>query len=399
MLVLMLALLCAGCTLGGSAVAEPDGLAPAWWLDVAGDDIAGPLACVALTPRSLSVLAPSGVRVQLDAEGCAGAVLPWVTASGLTVLEDGEPVEVGESGLEVRAMRPSLRVSLLVLVDLSGSIAASGSLEEVRTTVARLARDLGGAGAADTGPWLEVAVYGFATRSAPLVEIVPFTSCPATLKALDEPGALDPWLPSDPATDLYGSVVQAGQVLTARGLGANPDERGLLVLLSDGRDTVSTTPGAQATAAARALDGAWAIALGDGADVGTLEALSSAGDVEALATWTHVADAVRALVVAERAATSTRFLLGYCSPKGGGEHRITIEATGVDGSPLEVRMPPLRFDATGFAGGCDPKPVSNPCRWGAADEHACGSVDGVPCGTCGSIDRCSTCSDEGACVP
>lgn len=195
-------------------MAEPDGVVSPW--QVAGADMLEPLPCVALTPRSVTVLEPSGVRVQLDADGCDGAVLPWVTASSLTVLEDGEPVEVGESGLEVRAMRPSLRVSLLVLVDLSGSIAASGSLDEVRTTVARLARDLAGAGAVDTGPWLEVAVYAFATRSAPLTAIVPFTSCPTTLKELDEPGALDPWRPSDPATDLYGSVVHRTPAAGAR---------------------------------------------------------------------------------------------------------------------------------------------------------------------------------------
>jgi len=390
--------LCIACTLGGSAVVPPDDVASLSDTTAVGDG-ASEHPCVQFTPRSVTVVPPSGVRVQLDAGSCGVAPPPLVPASSITVLEDGEAVDPAESGLEVREMRPSLRVSLLVLVDLSGSVAAAGRVEAVRAAVAGLATTLAGADANDTGPWLEVGVQAFATRSEPLREIVPFTGCPDVLAALDAPGALDAWRPADPATDLYGSIVRASDLLRARGPASNPDARAMLVIVSDGRDTVDTTARPLATAAARELDGAWAIATGDTADVSTLQALSSAGPAESLTTWSHVADAIRARILAYRAESATRFLIGYCSPKGGGEHRVTVEVHRSASDDLEVRMGPIRFDATGFTSGCAAAPVANPCLWGRADEHACGQVDGIPCGTCGTVGRCLACTDEGACLP
>lgn len=390
--------LCVACSLGGSAIALPDDVTG--WADLGGGyDGLAERPCVQFTPRSVTVVPPSGIRVALDARSCTSLPAPLVPASSITVLEDGDPVDPAESGLEVREMRSSLRVSLLVLIDLSGSITAASQVEAVRAAVAGLTDSVAGPAAGDTGPWLEVGVQAFATRSAPLSEIVPFTSCPAALAALDAAGALDAWRPADPATDLYGSIVQAGELLRARSPASNPDARTLLVVVSDGRDTVATTARTLATAVTRELDGTWAIASGDTADVASLQALSSAGPAEGLTTWSHVADAIRERILAYRADTATRFLLGYCSPKGGGEHHITLEVHRSAADDLEVRMGPIRFDATGFTGGCSPVPVANPCLWGRAGEHACGSVEGIPCGTCGTIDRCSSCSEEGTCVP
>jgi hypothetical protein len=193
-------------------------------------------------------------------------------------------------------------------------------------------------------------------------------------------------------------VVRAVEVVKGRGAGAAPDARGLLVLVTDGRDTVGSTARGLATAAARELDGTWAVAIGEGADAGELQAVSGGGPVSSLSTWSHVSDAIRQRVIRYRADSATRFLLGYCSPRGEGEHSVTVEVQRADDLPIEVRMAPLRFDATGFTGGCDASRVANPCQWGQVEEHACGNVEGIPCGACGAIDRCLTCDDDGACV-
>ena len=392
----VLLLVLTACTLGGSAVLEPDVDASAPSADVDGDGIV-PGACVQLVPRALTVVPPSGVRVQLDAAGCDGAEVPALAASSLRVFEDGDPVDPAESGLAVRLMRPSLRVSVLVLLDLSGSVVAADQLEPARAALVNLLDALAGPAASDTGPFVEVSVQTFATRDEPMREVLAFTSCPDALAALRVPGALASWRPSDTATDLYGSVVDAVGRLKQRGSPATPDTRGLLLLLSDGRDTVGTTPSALGMAAVHELDGTWALAVGTDAAVDRLQALATGGPTEALAGWERTAADMRARVLAWRNEASRRFLLGYCSPRGGGEHRITVEARQGD-TPVEVRMAPLHFDATGFTGGCDAGPVANPCGWGAVGEHACGVVDDIPCGTCGTLDRCLDCSNEGLCV-
>ena len=388
-------LLVSACTLGGSAVLEP--VDAETWEAGASDGVLPVGACVTLVPRELRVVPPAGVRVQLDAAGCEGLALPPLVASSLRVFEDDQPVDPAESGLVVRAMKPSLRVSLLVLVDLSGSVAAGNGLEAVRAATLNLLTALAGNIAADTGPWLEVGVQAFATRSEPLREVLPFTACPQALAALQPTGALEAWRPVDDATDLYGSVVDAVEVLRARGAGATPDARGLLVIVSDGRDTIDTTESPLATAAIMQVDATWALSAGDAAEVDVLRRLVTGGTVSALDTWDRVAADVRQRVLAWRDENAARFLLGYCSPRGAGQHRITVQAFDGD-QPLQVVMPPLRFDAAGFTGGCDADPVANPCQWGTTTERVCGLVDGVACGTCGTVDRCTVCSDEGACV-
>jgi hypothetical protein len=324
--------------------------------------------------------------------------MPPLPASAIRVYEDGEPVDPAESGLAVRGMRPSLRASVLVLIDLSGSVVAADHLEDVRITVLHLLESLAGAAVTDTGPFVEIGVQAFATRAEPMREIIPFSSCPAALDILRAPGALEAWRPVDTATDLYGSMVEAAHLVAERGAGPTPDTRGLLVLVSDGRDTVGTTASSEALAETWRLDGTWALAVGDQSDFDALSTLAGSGSVARLPAWEVVAGSLRARVLEWRERSLSRYLLGYCSPKGGGTHDITLSAS-VEGQAVELRVGPLRFDATGFVPGCVPGFVANPCAWGTADEHVCGAIDGIPCGTCGTLARCATCDVAwGTCV-
>src|SRR5471032_2965527 len=124
-------------------------------------------------------------------------------------------------------------VSVLVLLDASGSMRIGGKWSAARSAVTALAAEL------ERGRD-RMALFAF---DSSLHVIQPFTTSPADLvAALDK---VEPW----GSTALFDAVAQAGTLLSAEG-----GSRRAIVVITDGIDTRSRLDAIKASAAASAID-------------------------------------------------------------------------------------------------------------------------------------------------
>lgn len=400
------------CSLGGSALLEPqdggsikvvgDGFTGADIGEVSDAQAASEVDCFRGSAEKLTIVPPSGVRARLRLETCDGERLKGFDPSWVTVLEDDAPVDPDESGLEVHLETPYVKVTVAVLLDLSGSIAGGGTLATVEALAASLSDALAGSLVGESAGYVEVGLFALATRDRPLQRIQDFTACRETLGGALAPPGLDAWLPLDSATDLYGSVVEISTLLRSRrekGLDLDA-QRTVLVIVSDGVDTIGSTSPGLAHAAIRSLDAGYLLRVSERVELQDLAPLSPSGTPVDPDDWSSLVGAVGEQVEQWQRERPFHLMLGYCSPRGSGGHGISlaIDNNGAEEGEAVVVMSTLRFNANGFSGGCDAGEVANPCAWGQAGGAACGTKGGVLCGLCEASNACAACTDEGHCL-
>lgn len=289
---------------------------------------------------------PSNVAVYFKVQTEGGGPVAGLTADQFRIYEDGQLVSRYESKQTIVNPEVAAAHYTLLLVDMSGSVSGSGSVDSlvqaVRTFTERIEKQE------------KVGVYAF-DGTPDLYPIVPFTDQPGSAKA--GIAQLSTFKPRDPSTNLNGAVVKALDELdVALSRAPQPLRFGTLVVFTDGTDRASRVPEAAMLQHVREMPfDVFAIGLGGEIRPSRLDAIGKSGKAMA-ADKNAIVKAFDEIGAQIEGRTRSFYLLSYCSPSRAGKHDVRIEAALNDAKGHEVRSGSLtnEFDATGFAPGCDP---------------------------------------------
>ena len=357
---------------GGSACSSSDN-----GTTLAGGDNGAPVEagdCVEFRLLEGRAAAPSNVRLFFELSRCSGVPLPGMTAERFWIEEDEKPISSFESGQAMAPRAQAFGLSTVLLLDVSGSIVKSGNLP--------LLVEAAGAFVGRVSGEQRVAIYLFDGREEPQV-LVDFTGEQEELTRGVE--SLTEYEVVDPSTNLNGAVKKGLGVLTERvGSGEAPIRAGFLVVFTDGTDQAGRVTDAAAREAARASDHrVFTIGLGGEIDEDHLRQIGRDG-AEFATDASQVAEAFDRIgrLIEER--SQSFYVLGYCSPKRAGHHRLEVGIEGASGSLTH------EFTAEGFEAGCEPERIANPCLG-----RECGTTEGFACGSCEEGKACE--EVEGKC--
>ena len=208
-----------------------------------------------------------------------------------------------------------------------------------------------------------VGIYVFDGRAAP-EQLVAFSTDVGALR--DGIDALSGIVPVDPSTNLNGAVVSGLTLLDdeAARSGA-PVGLGTLVVVTDGTDEAGRASNAEVVGAVQASNHeVHVIGLGPEVDQPVLESFGKDG-AQFAADAAGFAAAFNTTADSVETANGRLYVLTYCSMKRAGQHTVTLEIDGTEGS--------LQFDfsADGFDVGCDTQALVDACvgrECGAADD-------------------------------
>lgn len=306
-------------------------------------------------------------------------------ASDFEIYEDGQRVSEFES--QQRILNPEVAAVMytLLLVDVSGSITESGSLDDLVDAAEEFIERV--------GKTQKVGVYSF-DGSEKIQPVVPFTETEGALKGGLE--GLRGYQPKDPSTNLHGAVVQALAELE-RGLEREqkPLKFGTLVVFSDGADRAARVSREEMNEALRSDQyehyDRFAIGVGDDQELqeARLDDIGRDGTVEGN-DRSKVKESFEQIAARIEAHSKRFYLLSYCTPARAGAHEVEIR--------VETEEPKGRgklayeFDATGFG----PPPDCDPERAPTFDMEEVEPAPADEAGKSGSTDRGGTRSSGAA---
>ena len=288
---------------------------------------------------------PSNVAVYFKVEDSKGDPVGGLGADAFKIYEDGELVSTFESKQTI--LNPTVAAShyTLLLVDMSGSIAESGNSQAVVDAATAFTEKV--------EKHQKVAVFAF-DGSPQLHTIAPFSNSGASASARIK--GLASFKPSDPSTNLNGAVV-AGLKELERALSQaeHPMRFGTLVVFTDGSDRAARVSNEDMRKAVEDSDYE-VFAIGLGAEIKENQISRVGKNGTAMASDRQsVVGAFDTIARRIENMTKRYYLLSYCSPSRAGQHDVRIEASAKDQSGRDRRGSlESRFDAKGFAGGCDP---------------------------------------------
>lgn len=296
-------------------------------------------SCAGLKPRLVdaSVQKPSNVAVYFTVDTREGEPVPGLTADQFNIYEDDKLVSKFESKQTILNPEVAAIHYMLLLVDLSASVTASGAGAALEEAVTRFTDRV--------GQYQQTALYAFDGR----VEIVPIRDfAPGRAGA----AGLANIKPRDPSTNLNGAVVEAVKVLE-RQLERSPVPLrfGTLVVFTDGTDQAHRVSAADVSEALRQVNFE-VFVIGVGAEINEAELRAIGRSGVALqkdpAALGNAFDQVAARI---EGYSKRYYLLSYCSPARAGVHDLRIEPLAPSGQRGNLTY---RFDATGFGPDCDP---------------------------------------------
>lgn len=297
-------------------------------------------ASLKLTLVNASVQKPSNVALYFAAETSSGAPVAGLDAKAFRIYEDGQLISPYESKQTILNPEVAVVHYTLLLLDMSGSITESGSLDTLIGAASRFADKV--------SKRQKVAVYGFAGGKK-LIPVTGFTSSAGAIKGGLR--RLASRKSNDPSTNLNGAVVEAIDVLEKKlKSSTQPLRFATLVVFTDGTDRAHRVA---ADKMHEALDKAtvnvFVIGLGPEIDKGQLSRLGRDGFFQAQ-QGADVAGAFDEVARRIEAASKKFYLLSYCSPSRAGTHQLRVElrAAGQKGA-LEHE-----FGAEGFGPHCNP---------------------------------------------
>ena len=255
--------------------------------------------CIRFEAAETQIRLPSNIRLFFSLRDCDGNPIVGLDETAFVVYEDDRAISVFESGLKALQTQLGFQVHVMLLLDLSGSVVASGNLDRLHAGALSFISVMFGEDA-EVLPHMEVAIYGFATRTDPIREIVGFTSCPDKLRqGLDD---IETFVPSDISTNLYGSIVGAADVL--EGLldpgDDKPIQQTILIILTDGTDTAAMTTNREAllaltddpaTPEEEGVHRTYTLGVGAEIDEHELEELALGGESVMVDEWDDLASA------------------------------------------------------------------------------------------------------------
>lgn len=297
-------------------------------------------ASLKLTLVNASVQKPSNVALYFAAETSAGVPVAGLDAKAFRIYEDGHLISPYESKQTI--LNPEIAVAhyIVLLLDVSGSITESGSLETLVGAASRFADKV--------SKRQKVAVFGFEGGKR-LIPVTGFTSSPAAIKGGLR--RLASRKSRDSSTNLNGAVVEALAVLKNKlKASSQPLRFATLVVFTDGTDRAHRVSVEKMHEAVdKAAVNVFVIGLGVEIDKKELARLGRDGFVTAQ-EGADVAGAFDEVARRIEAASKKFYLLSYCSPSRAGDHKLRVElkAMGQSGS-LEHD-----FAAAGFGPRCNP---------------------------------------------
>lgn len=299
--------------------------------------------CLRLTLVDASVRKPSNVAVYFSVTDLQKRPVPSMEATQFKIYEDGKIVSAFESKQTILNPEVAVVQYTLLLMDMSGSVTASGRTGELTEAASLFAEKV--------GKTQQVAVYAF-DGAKELHPIAGFSVGGGNLRG--SIAALSSYKPRDPSTNLNGAVVEGLKLLQNQMEHANqPIRFGTLVVFTDGSDHAHRV---EKQKVMEALDqigdtmNVFVIGVGAEIDAGELNAIGRTKTILSKdPSVVRKAFADLGQIVEDYA--KCFYLLSYCSPARAGEHDVTIEAhpPGKGKGSLSYH-----FNAAGFTPNCDP---------------------------------------------
>lgn len=291
------------------------------------------------------VQAPSNIYLFFSLQDGAGKPVTGLTQEDFEIYED----DLLKSDFESkRAIIPNPSVytmATVLLLDMSGSITESQALAPLKNSAKAFLEKVAG----EEGQ--EVAIYYFDGREN-IVQLSAFNKNITALKATID--SLNENTTKDLSTNLNGAVQQGLTVLDERRGAIEAGElfTGSLVTFTDGTDQAGYVSNEAALASvAASTHYSFTIGLGGEIDETHLKNLGKSGfafadDAEGLdAAFDEIAGTIRS-------ESGKRYVLGYCTPKRAGDHKVTIRVKNRSGALSYA------FNADEFTGSyCDPNVV------------------------------------------
>ena len=287
---------------------------------------------------------PSNVAVYFKVETSGGEPIGGLAADSFKIYEDKELVSQFESKQTI--LNPEVAAShyTLLLVDMSGSISGSNSVDALVDAVGTFADKVEGQ--------QKVGVFAF-DGGAELHPIVAFGSAGGAKAGAK---ALTGYKPADPSTNLNGAIVKGlAELDKALANAEHPMRFGTLVVFSDGTDRARRVSKEDVMKAIGDTKyDVFAIGLGAEMQEAQLKEIGKDGTARA-DDKAAVVTAFDTIATRIAARTKSYYLLGYCSPARAGKHEVSITATTKDDKGNESSGSLTSdFDATGFTPNCDP---------------------------------------------
>ncbi len=293
---------------------------------------------------------PANVSILFKVDAMDDAPVAGLLPANFDVFENEKLISQFESQRNILPKVGQFKYSIVLLLDLSGSIVASENLEALKKAATSFVDAVMFAPDDPRYGEIEMGIWWF-DGQADVTSLVGVTIDPEALSAGVE--SITPELMKDNSTNLYGAVIQ-GIDLTEQRLDAivrrNVISAGSVVLFTDGADQANRESRSDALEAVRRSGdevSVYTIGLGGEIDEETLTEIGREGFVSAprieelLPKFQEIADLVRD-------EANSYYLLEYCSPKREGDHTLTIRVT----TEAEVGLLSTRFSAENFTGGC-----------------------------------------------
>ena len=311
--------------------------------------------CDEIAPLRLTLIEhttapPANVSILFKVDTAENQPVAELASGDFDLFENGQLISRFEADLTILPKTGQFQYSIVLLMDLSGSILASESLGPLKEAAQRFIEAIMVPSDDPRYGEIEMGIWWFDGR-ADIDSLIAFTVDPAALVAAID-GITD-GLTVDNSTNLYGAVIQgltgAGQRVTQlRRQGVL--SAGSVVLFTDGTDQANRVSRSDALrAVGRTGDdlSVYTIGLGGEIDEQTLQEIgadgfTSASNLEELVPrFQEIADLVRD-------EARSYYLLEYCSPKRNGLNELGLRASAQD----HMGVLTTRFSAQGFTSGC-----------------------------------------------
>jgi hypothetical protein len=291
-----------------------------------------------------SVKKPSNVAVYFSVTDGKKQPVPNLVAENFKIYEDGGVISPFESKQTILNPEVAAIQYTLLLMDMSGSVTASGQLPPLI--------DAAGSFGERVGQTQQVAVYAFDGQKE-IHPIVGFSTGAGSVRS--GIAALNDFHSRDPSTNLNGAVIEAIHALQKQmERSPQPLRFGTLVVFTDGSDRAHRVTRDALMQELDKMEGyinIFVIGVGAEIDESELSAIGRAGSVLSKKPE-EVKTAFDKIAATVEGFTKSFYLLSYCSPSRAGEHDVRIEANVKDsGSGGLV----YHFNAEGFGPNCDPK--------------------------------------------
>ncbi len=293
---------------------------------------------------------PANVSVLFKVDTEDSSPIANLEPGSFDIYENDRLISSFESQQNVLPKTGQFRYSIVLLLDMSGSIVASENLEALKEAAQSFVESVMFEAEDARFGEIEMSIYWFDGQSD-IQSLVSFEPDPEMLvTGIEE---VNESITVDNSTNLYGAIIQGMDVIETRlnsVLNQSIITAGSVVLFTDGTDQANRE---SRSAALRAVDDAegdlsiYSIGLGGEIDPETLTEVGKDGFVSA-SNITDLVPRFREIANLIRDEANSYYLLEYCSPKRDGENELTIKVNAGE----YVGILSTKFSARNFSSGC-----------------------------------------------